>query len=105
MKKNLSFLFLIFIFSKSLTAANYYWVGGTGNWSDYANHWATSSGGTVFHVTIPSPNDDVFFNGNSFAAAGDTVYMDTTITNCRTMDWSGVSYNTIIYGNSYFNIY
>ncbi len=41
-------------------ASNYYWVGGIGNWSDYGNHWATSSGGLIFHTSIPTANDDVF---------------------------------------------
>lgn len=90
MKKilNLSFI-IIFISSSTLMASDYYWVGGTGMWSDYASHWATTSGGTTFHVTIPSPNDDVFFDANSFSASGDTVYILTQNVYCKTMDWSG----------------
>ena len=96
--KFFSLALIVFLSSTSLFASNYYWVGGTGTWSDYATHWATSSGGTVFHVTIPSPSDDVFFDSNSFPAAGDTLYMDTTITNCRTMDWTGVNNTPTFYG-------
>jgi hypothetical protein len=54
----LSFILLINIVSK---ATDYYWVGGTGNWSDYSNHWATSSGGAIFHTQVPTAVDNVFF--------------------------------------------
>lgn len=41
-------------------ATDYFGVGGSGNWTDAAHHWATSSGGSTFHTTLPTPNDDVF---------------------------------------------
>ena len=92
-------LFFIFGFSSTILASNYYWVDGTGAWSDYATHWATTSGGTVFHVTIPGPNDDVIFDANSFQLAFDTVYMGSTITNCHTMDWSAALNAPTFYRN------
>ncbi len=49
-------------------AAVYYWVGNSGNWDDFANHWATTSGGSVFHTQPPTQNDDVNFDFNSFTA-------------------------------------
>src|SRR5436190_14934982 len=101
MNKNLPVLTAsLLISASSLFASNYYWVGGTGTWSDYATHWATSSGGTVFHVTIPSPLDDAFFDANSFPTIGDTVYLDTTITNCKTMDLSAVTNSPVIKSQS-----
>src|SRR5688572_15394756 len=103
--KKLFYLFCFLTFPNLMSATNYYWVGGTGAWSDYANHWATSSGGTVFHVTIPSPNDDVFFDANSFPSTGDTVFMDTTITNCRDMDWSGVINTPTVSENMQLRVY
>ncbi len=106
MKKIFRLIYIFFFcFSTSLLASNYYWVGGTGTWSDFATHWATTSGGTVFHVTIPSPNDDVFFDANSFLSAGDTVYMDTTITNCNNMDWSGAINAPVFSGSMNLKIY
>ena len=39
------------------SANEYYWVGGTGNWSDFASHWATSSGGSSFYLQIPQSGD------------------------------------------------
>ncbi len=74
-------------------SAQYYWVGGSGNWSDYATHWATSSGGTTFHTTAPTSNDDVIFDANSFTQTGQVVIVDATQANCRTMDWTGVLHN------------
>ncbi|MCU0435358.1 MAG: T9SS type A sorting domain-containing protein [Bacteroidia bacterium] len=59
-----------------LRAATYYWVGGTGVWSDYSNHWATSSGGTVFHTQMPGAADDVVFDANSFDSNLQTVWID-----------------------------
>lgn len=45
-------------------ADTYYWVGGSGNWSVLTN-WATTSGGTIYHTTIPGSNDDIVFDSNS----------------------------------------
>ncbi|MFY9309014.1 MAG: hypothetical protein WAQ28_08185 [Bacteroidia bacterium] len=89
------------------TAAEYYWVGGTGNWSDYINHWATTSGGSVFHVQIPSPIDNVHFDSNSFITAADTVFLDSTLVNCKNMDWTGATGFPMLAGisNSAIGIY
>ncbi len=58
MKKILSFLaFLCAIFT---FAADYYWVGGSGNWTDI-NHWRTTSGGVSLPSVVPGPTDNVFF--------------------------------------------
>ena len=45
------------LISANCFAADYFWVGGTGNWSDFSNHWATSSGGNTFHSQVPTLND------------------------------------------------
>lgn len=39
-----------------------YWVGGTGNWSDDTNHWATTSGGLPSAGNLPTSSDDVIFD-------------------------------------------
>lgn len=84
----------------------YYWVGNSGNWSDYANHWATSSGGTTFHAQAPTLIDDVYFDANSFTSSGATVTLDVE-GDCRNMDWlsslfsptlAGPAANLNIYG-------
>jgi hypothetical protein len=74
----------------TLAGKNYYWVGGTGKWSDYARHWATASGGSTFHASMPSQSDNVYFDGASFATDKDTVYVDQEITS-RNMDWTAIT--------------
>lgn len=69
---------------------NFYWVGGAGNWND-ASHWSIGvSGGdpalTNAASCIPALSDDVFFDGNSFTAAGQTVTIDNNAF-CRNMLW------------------
>ena len=87
MKSTISLLklFLILIllsYTSSSRAADYYWVGGTGSWSDFANHWATSSGGTVFQPSIPDSTDNVFFDTNSLQA-GDTIFIGNGNNFCK----------------------
>ncbi|SMD32420.1 Por secretion system C-terminal sorting domain-containing protein [Reichenbachiella faecimaris] len=70
--------------------SDHYWVGGSGNWSDFSNHWATSSGGDEFHVSYPSQTDKVFFDENSFSEKGQIVTFDLEgILYVPEMDWSG----------------
>jgi len=99
MKNCLIFLGILLISCKAF-AADYFWVGGTGNWSDFSNHWATSSGGSTFHSQVPTLNDNVFFDANSFSASGQTVTNDQTIIYCRNMSWNGVLFNPSFAGPS-----
>jgi gliding motility-associated-like protein len=80
-----------------LIANDYYWVGGSGYWSDI-NHWATTSGGSVLHSQVPTANDNVYFDGNSFNANGDSIIINLKNAVCRDMDWSGVSHNPRLSG-------
>lgn len=79
-------------------AADYYWVNGSGNWSDYAGHWATTSGGTIFHTTIPTLNDNVYFDAASFSASGQVVLIDNTFIYCNNMDFTGSLFNPSVNG-------
>ncbi|MDN4165297.1 T9SS type A sorting domain-containing protein [Cytophagales bacterium LB-30] len=76
-------------FSIAYTPRNFYWVNNSGNWSDFANHWATSSGGTTFHNSPPGINDNVFFDANSFTLADPIVTLDRAQVSCLNMDWTG----------------
>ncbi len=83
-----------------LTATNYYWVGGTGGWSDYNQHWSVSSGGQLYHNRVPSPNDTVIFDSLSFTSLNDTVYADSSILYCYTMKWEIVQGNPVFRNQS-----
>lgn len=100
-KKILSLLFVSLLFASTspLFALDYYWVNGSGNWSDFSAHWATTSGGNTFHLSAPSSGDDVFFDFNSFPAAAPTVTIDVNA-QCRDMSWAGVSNTPIFAGAS-----
>lgn len=105
--KQLFTLCCFFLLRQLGSAADYYWVGGTGNWSDVANHWATSSGGTVFHTQLPTPNDNVYFDLNSFLTIDDTVYTTggASVNHyCKNFDWSGATNNPVFQQESVLNI-
>lgn len=93
-EQKLKILFLAFVvfLVNNCFAVDYYWVGGSGNWND-VNNWATTSGGTVNYTSLPTSNDDVFFDVNSFNAAGQTVNIPATVANiyCRNMNWNGAN--------------
>ena len=97
--KNLIIFVLTFLSSILLFAQDYYWVGGTGNWSDYANHWATTSGGSTFHTQAPTTTDNVIFDANSFNASSQVVTLDA-YAYCNDMNWTGVTNFPTIIGNS-----
>lgn len=63
--------------------ADRYWVGGTGNWSDDDNHWASSSGGSPANGNLPTSSDDVFINANSGFGAGGTISVDGVSGECN----------------------
>ena len=67
---------VLLFFTASAGAADYYWVGGSGNWSDFSNHWATTSGGSTMHTAAPGITDNVFLDDNSFANLNDTLFVD-----------------------------
>jgi len=58
--------------------ATRYWVGGSGNWSDSTNHWATTSGGTPAVGNLPTFVDDVVFD--NLSNTGTTIFT-VTVTN------------------------
>lgn len=67
-------LFFSFSFSGKTIASDLFWINNSGNWND-ATHWSQSSGG-VSANKIPTSNDNVIFDENSF----DKPYEKITIT-------------------------
>lgn len=61
--------------------ATRYWVGGTGNWSDAANHWSNASGGTPNSAYLPVSGDSV-----NFSQASTNCTLDVTPPNLGTLN-------------------
>ncbi|MEQ8681067.1 MAG: MBG domain-containing protein [Cyclobacteriaceae bacterium] len=89
----------------SVTSQDYYWVGGSGNWSDFANHWATTSGGSTFHTGEPGVLDNVYLDANSFSSTDDELTIDYSSISMNTLDMSGMDVGATISGDAILNIY
>ncbi|OAV46290.1 gliding motility-associated C-terminal domain-containing protein [Lewinella sp. 4G2] len=81
----------------SLQAANFYWVGGSGEWDDVGN-WATTSGGTTIHFAIPSANDDVFIDANSFTGPNQGIDLKDDDVQCRNLIITTMAPNARFFG-------
>lgn len=76
--------FVSFIFS-SFHAQSFYWIGGSGSWSD-GNHWSITSGG-IASGTIPVAGSTVYFDGSSGLTNASVVTLDVAI-NVAVFDFS-----------------
>jgi hypothetical protein len=83
-------LLLLLLLSFPAFASDRFWVGGTGNWSDAATHWAASSGGAPNAAYTPTSVDRVFFDASSFTGAAQVVTIDGAAY-CKGMDWLGAT--------------
>ncbi len=81
-----------------ITSRSYYWVGGSGNWSDAANHWVDTDNGVTFYDDSPGPLDNVFFTSNSFPTDG-TLTLDQPAW-VNNMDWTGNTSSVSITNNN-----
>jgi gliding motility-associated-like protein len=102
--KSLKLLIVLLLTHFVANAENFFWVGGSGKWGDIS-HWVTTSGGTVHYQTIPGYNDDVYFDANSFTAAGQTVEIDISNATCKTMDWTNALPGCRISGQATLSVY
>ena len=101
--KKLSLVAIFIAISFASIATDYYWVGGSGDWSQIS-HWATTSGGSTFHPSVPGGTDDVHFDANSFTAPGQMVNLNV-VASCKNMDWTGATHNPMLDGGSNLIIY
>lgn len=62
----------------------FYWIGGSGNWSDQ-NHWSISSGGNAASI-MPTLNDRVFFDENSSLEDNDVITFSENVS-CGSFSW------------------
>lgn len=67
-------LLMLLGFSSLAEAADRFWVGGSGNWSQTI-HWSTKSGGSG-GASVPGDKDTAIFDGNS---AGGTCTINQTV--------------------------
>ncbi len=70
-----------------------YWKGGAGNWSD-GTKWSLTSGGSSANI-IPTINDTVYFDNNSFSGIGQTISLDINAS-CDRIIFTGVSFSPSI---------
>ncbi len=97
MKKILLNCIIIFFLFNKLFPADYYWIGGSGNWSEIS-HWAIASGSTTTHLVVPTQDDDVYFDANSFSQNGCIVKINSSAV-CKGMNWTGAAYNPTLSGD------
>ena len=98
----------IFIFAFLLApcfafSASYYWVGNSGNWSDLS-HWATSSGGSTFHLSVPGTGDDVFFDSKSFTVPNAEVIFNNEFSYVRDLNINPTNAPKFKAGNASYNL-
>lgn len=93
---------ILILISFSLVGSNvhaddYYWIGGSGNWSDTL-HWQSPNN------DIPGPDDIAIFNDFSFPTNNLTVNFDIDAS-CLFLDFSLVSKSPIFSGTQSLTIY
>ena len=76
----------LFFTATFVSAADRYWVGGTGAWHE-TSHWSGQSGGQG-GASVPAQGDDVYFDAASFTQPGQTVSLDGKA-RCRSFTWTG----------------
>ena len=81
---------------------NHYWVGGPGNWSDAANHWANASGGVAGSAPVPLAGDNAIFDDNSGLIATSVVTIDVDV-NVDSLIYDAMT-NAFVIDNSGFDI-
>ena len=74
---------------------NLYWINGAGAWTTFS-HWALTSGGTGGE-RLPLPQDNVFFDANSFSANNQQITTDFVVLGNDILV-SNLSFNPIFYG-------
>lgn len=80
MKHKLYFILLFLTCHLLFAQNNYYWVGGSGSWSDL-NHWRIGSASGQAATIIPSRYDNVYItSGSGFPANGGSLTIPSSAT-------------------------
>mgnify|MGYP000712846857 CR=1 FL=1 len=93
----LLFLFS-FIYITTIKAQERYWVNGSGSWND-TEHWAETSGGNG-GAEIPTKNDDVIIDKNSFSKTGQYIKIDGKAT-CNDLILKETLYKPVLKSRSF----
>jgi hypothetical protein len=88
MRKILPVFFLALCALKA-DAADYYWVGGGGQWSDL-NHWRLGSPAGSIPSIVPSSSDNVLFTNQSGFTAGNATVTLNANGFCNNISWVAV---------------
>lgn len=78
--------------------ADRFWVGGTGNWSDNANHWSDTRGGSP-GASLPTSSDNVYIPD-----ATQTITINTSAA-CLSIAWDGSTNATTLAGTTALTVY
>lgn len=87
------------IFKSSFSEETYYWVGGSGSWTD-TSHWTKQDGGTYPATDVncpPSVNTNVVFNQNSGFTSSNKVVSIAGVTFCKDMTWNNAESKPILF--------
>jgi len=74
----------------SPASVDLYWIGDGGDWNDPL-HWSLIPGGPSYGC-IPTSEDNVYFESNSFSSPAQIVNINTNAY-CKNMDWTDVTNN------------
>ncbi len=87
---SLIYIIVLLSFSNVVSAKDFYWIGGSGNWNEI-QHWSDQPGGQINpDAAVPNFSDNVFFDENSFPVPGAEVIIND-VAKCANMDWSKVT--------------
>lgn len=78
--------------------ADRFWVGGSGNWSDATNHWATTTGGAPGAGNLPTTSDNAIFDTASHTV-GYTVTINA-LAECSNLTFGAPLTGTITWAGS-----
>lgn len=91
-------LTLVFLSLSSLSfGSDYFWVGGSGDWTDI-NHWAQTSGGIVKHIQTPTPDDNIILDQNSFSVNGQFLNLNLSTAQFKNFDATNLVNNINLSG-------
>lgn len=92
MKKIFILIPILLIISNPIFSKDYFWVGGTGKWHAFFEHWAFESGGIALeHGQVPGTKDNVYFDDNSFGTENEIVITIEADAVCRDLDFTRIT--------------